>query len=99
MPQRAEAVPPAAEPTQTPVPPPAQAQTPSTPTPATPATTSNELDQLSAADTDVIEKAWVDKAEKIIEQNQDNPYTEEDQEEKLSQDYQKKRFNIDVNDG
>lgn len=51
----------------------------------------------SANDTDEIESVWVDQADKIIDQNQNDPYTQEEAVESLSKDYLKKRFGIDVN--
>jgi len=50
-----------------------------------PATASNDVD--------VIEKEWVDKAEAIVKQNEDDPYAEEDAVEELQTDYKKKRYN------
>ena len=53
---------------------------------------------LSAADEDVIEKEWVERAENIIKTKANDPYHEEEDEEALSREYLKQRFNIDVND-
>lgn len=47
---------------------------------------------LIADDVDVIEKEWVDKAKKIIELTADDPYTQENEIEKLQIDYLYKRF-------
>lgn len=55
-------------------------------------------DMMSAADSDVIEKPWVDRAEKIIEDHQDDPYVEEKKEDELGRKYKKERFNIDVDE-
>lgn len=77
------------------------ALSPTTPPPAptpTPAPVSNDTIDLEAADSDVIEKPWVDQAEKIIEENQDNPYVEEEKEDDLGRKYKKQRFNIDVDE-
>jgi len=49
-----------------------------------------------AGDVDVIEKEWVDQADKIINQTKGDPYVEEEAEEALQQDYLKKRYNHDV---
>lgn len=49
-----------------------------------------------ANDVDVIEKEWVDQANKIIEQTQDDPYVEEEAVEALQIDYLKKRYGHDV---
>lgn len=50
----------------------------------------------SAADVDVIEKEWVDQANKIVEQTKDDPYVQEEAVESLQQDYLKKRYGHDV---
>lgn len=50
----------------------------------------------TAGDVDVIEKEWVNQADKIIEQTKGDPYVEEEAEEALQQDYLKKRYNHDV---
>lgn len=49
-----------------------------------------------AADVDVIEKEWVDQAEKIVEQTKGDPYLEEEAVEALQMDYLKKRYGHDV---
>jgi len=49
-----------------------------------------------AGDVDVIEKEWVEQADKIINQTKGDPYVEEEAEEALQQDYLKKRYNHDV---
>ncbi len=45
-----------------------------------------------AADDDVIEKEWVDKAKKIIADTQNDPYKREKEIGKLQADYLKKRY-------
>ena len=50
----------------------------------------------AAGDGDVIEKEWVDQANKVIEQTKNDPYTEEEAVESLQQDYLKKRYGHDV---
>ena len=55
-------------------------------------------DDLPAEDVDVIEKEWVDRAENIIKSTANDPFAEEQQEESLSKEYLKKRFNVDVDD-
>ena len=45
-----------------------------------------------AADEDVIEKEWVDRAKKIVQDTQDNPYERSNQVTALQRDYQKKRY-------
>ena len=52
----------------------------------------------AAADAEVIEKPWVEKAEHIIEQTKADPQAEEAAEEQLNRDYLKQRFNFDVRD-
>lgn len=49
-----------------------------------------------AADDEVIEKEWVDKAKKIVSQTKDNPYEQEKEVSKLQADYLKKRYGKDV---
>lgn len=49
-----------------------------------------------ADDVDVIEKEWVDAAEKLITDTKTDPFQEEEAEEKLQIDYLKKRYGIDV---
>jgi hypothetical protein len=51
---------------------------------------------LLAHDDDLIEKEWVDKAKKIIEETRDNPYQREKEVGKLQIDYQKKRYGRDL---
>lgn len=47
---------------------------------------------LLAADEDLIEKEWVDKAKKIILETKDDPYAREEAVTKLQADYLKKRY-------
>ena len=49
-----------------------------------------------AADIDVIEKEWVDKAEAIIAKTVGDPHAEEEEIEDLTIDYMKKRYDKDV---
>lgn len=51
---------------------------------------------MVAADDDLIEKEWVDKAKKIIQQTKSDPYTQEKEVSKLQADYIKKRYGKDV---
>lgn len=63
-------------------------QAPSTPQPVV-----NQDDApLVAADEDLIEKEWVDKAKKIIEATKDDPYKREQEVGKLQADYLRKRY-------
>lgn len=68
-----------------PVAPPAQAlpQDTSSPSTATP---------LVAADEDLIEKEWVDKAKEIIEQTRDDPHARTQKVNELQRDYLQKRY-------
>lgn len=47
---------------------------------------------LVAADEDLIEKEWVDRAKKIIEETKDDPYRREQEVGKLQADYLRKRY-------
>jgi hypothetical protein len=49
-----------------------------------------------AADVDVIEKEWVDKANDTINKTKDDPYREEEEVEALQIDYLKKRYGHEV---
>lgn len=51
---------------------------------------------VTAADVDVIEKEWVDKAEEVIAKNAGDPHAEEEAIEDLQIDYLKKRYGKDV---
>lgn len=57
-----------------------------------------ETTEIPAEDVDVIEKEWVERAENIIKTNANDPEREEAEEEALSKEYLKKRFNFDVED-
>lgn len=65
--------------------------------PATPATddgtaVSSDGNPVVAADEDLIEKEWVDKAKKIIAETRDDPHRREREVGKLQADYLKKRY-------
>lgn len=64
---------------------PAQAMPPNTSTPAT-------TTPLVAADEDLIEKEWVDKAKEIIEQTRDDPHARTQKVNELQRDYLQKRY-------
>jgi hypothetical protein len=49
-----------------------------------------------AADDDLIEKEWVDKAKKIIAETRDNPYLREQEVSKLQADYLRKRYGREI---
>jgi hypothetical protein len=51
---------------------------------------------LVAGDDDLIEKEWVDKAKKIIQETRSDPYAQEKEVGKLQADYIKKRYGKDV---
>jgi len=58
--------------------------------------TSDDGTPTTAADADLIEKEWVDKAKKIVAQTKDNPHKREADVGKLSRTYLKERFNKDI---
>lgn len=47
---------------------------------------------LAAGDDDLIEKEWVDKAKKIVAETKSDPYSREEQVNKLQVDYLRKRY-------
>jgi hypothetical protein len=49
-----------------------------------------------AEDVDLIEKEWVDAAEKVVQQTADDPYQQEEAVEKLQLDYLKKRYGKEI---
>lgn len=49
-----------------------------------------------AADVDLIEKEWVEKAKQIVEHTIDDPYTQQEELGKIKAEYLKKRYNKDV---
>lgn len=51
---------------------------------------------VSAADDDLIEKEWVDKAKKIIEDTKEDPYRRELEIGKLQRDYIRKRYGREI---
>ena len=51
---------------------------------------------LAADDVDVIEKEWVDRAKKIIQQTKNDPYQQEHEVSRLQADYLEKRFGVQV---
>ena len=50
----------------------------------------------AADDSDLIEKEWVDKAKKIIDQTRDNPYEQSKEITVFKADYMKKRYNKSI---
>lgn len=74
---------------------PAAAPTPAVVPPLRPLTASDNNPSV-AADEEVIEKEWVDKAKKIITLTKDDPYKQEKEVSKLQADYLKKRYGKDI---
>lgn len=64
--------------------------------PATPQDTGLAGAPLYAADDDLIEKEWVDKAKKIIAETKHDPYLQEQEVSKLQADYLQKRYGKNV---
>ena len=52
----------------------------------------NGTTPLVAADEDLIEKEWVDKAKQIIEQTRDDPHARTQKVNELQRDYLQKRY-------
>jgi hypothetical protein len=70
---------------------------PVAPPPVVPVVTQPADDNpLVAADEDVIEKEWVDKAKKIILETKDDPYGRTARVNELQRDYLKKRYNKEL---
>lgn len=63
-----------------------------------PAVTRDASMPIAAADEDLIEKEWVDKAKNIIEETKDDPYRREQEVGKLQREYIKKRYGRDIGD-
>ena len=70
---------------------PVAAPVPVQPTSAPPQSQSTAV-PLVAADEDLIEKEWVDKAKEIIEQTPDDPYTRTERVGELQRNYLQKRY-------
>lgn len=49
-----------------------------------------------AADVDLIEKEWVDKAKQIVEHTLDDPYSQQEALSQMKAEYLKKRYNKDT---
>ncbi|HVE80827.1 MAG TPA: hypothetical protein VNA68_01670 [Candidatus Dormibacteraeota bacterium] len=60
------------------------------------ASMSEQSNPQLAEDVDVIEKEWVDQANKVVEQTKNDPYLEEEAIEELQVDYLKKRYGHEV---
>lgn len=63
-----------------------------TPVPISPPTTA----QLPAADINLIEKEWVEKAKQIIAKTRNDPFSQKNEVSKIKADYIHKRFNKPV---
>ncbi len=66
------------------------------PVPAAPTTSDDSAGPTIAADDDLIEKEWVDKAKKIIAETRDDPYRREQEVSRLQADYLRKRYGKDL---
>ena len=80
---------------------PVQAIQLSTPVVAAPDDTTQQSSAIDdnpivAGDVDLIEKEWVDRAKKIIDQTKSDPHQREQQVNKLQIDYVKKRYGKDI---
>lgn len=62
------------------------------------AVSSDNAAPLVAADEDLIEKEWVDKAKKIIAETKDEPYRREQEVKKLQIEYVRKRYGRVIGD-
>lgn len=56
----------------------------------------NQIAQLPAEESDIIEQHWVDKAKEIETKAGTDPYSEDEAQHALSRAYLKKRFNVNV---
>jgi len=65
----------------------------------TPTTVPTDTNPVTAGDEDVIEKEWVDKAKKIIQETKDDPFARTNRVNELQRDYLKKRYNKDLGTG
>lgn len=81
-----------------------QVAMPALPTPvlplAQPGTTASDDASLpsTAADDDLIEKEWVDKAKKILSETRDDPYKREREISKLQIEYIRRRYGREIGD-
>ena len=66
------------------------------PAPVAPTAASDPTTPLEAGDDDLIEKVWVTKAKKIIQDTKGDPYAQEREVSKLQADYVKKRYGKDI---
>jgi len=75
---------------------PAASVQPTTPAPVSTPPATNTTAPATADDVDVIEKEWVDAAQKVVEKNANDPHAEEEGFEDLQVDYLKKRYGKDI---
>ncbi len=71
---------------------PLPAPLPVVPVPAAPVADDTTVGPTIAADDDLIEKEWVDKAKKIIAETKDDPFRREQEVSRLQADYLRKRY-------
>lgn len=74
------------------VPPAAPAVLPPAPKAVTPQAPAVDDTPLTAADDDLIEKEWVEKAKRVISENRHDPYMQEQAVSRLQADYLQKRY-------
>lgn len=60
-------------------------------------TQANNID-APIQDNEKLDVEYINRAEHIIDEHKEDPYTEDEQEDKLSQEFLKKKFNLDVDD-
>ena len=72
------------------------AQPPAVGVPAPQASVSSATAHLSAADVDLIEKEWVQKAKDIVSATHGDPFMQNKEINKIKADYIKKRYNKDI---
>lgn len=75
---------------------PALPNVPTAPTTTT-APIAEDTNPVSAADEDLIEKEWVEKAKKVVENTKHDPYLQGKEVSKLQADYLQKRYGKTVN--
>lgn len=68
-----------------------------TPTPASTQPVVNDNNPIVAADEDLIEKEWVERAKKVVAETRHDPYLQGQQVSQLQADYLKKRYGKTVN--
>lgn len=64
---------------------------------ATGTSTAGDTNPTAASDEDLIEKEWVEKAKKVVEQTKHDPYLQGQEVSRLQADYLKKRYGKTVN--